>query len=215
MFLYVSDQIEKSRALVQHLSEHGFFFFHASLQAAEFVLDEKDVGGVILDCIPDLKAGEHLCQIIRASYPAIPLAAIVLGQSVPNLCADQLLRDNGHHEELAAHLYDFLLSCNGTADLTLSTPALRIDPLEHTVLYLGYPLKLSKTEFRILHCLFYRAPRATTVDDLMSLCFVGKDITVSNLRVQIHRINRLAARISPTPLILCTPKGYLLRDGIV
>lgn len=215
MFLYVSDQMGKSREIVRLLSEKGFFLLQASLQSAEFVLEEKDVGGVILDCIPSLTAGERLCRSIRAKYPAIPIAAIVLGQSVPELCVELLLRDNGKHEEIAARLHDFLLAHGGTAGRVLSTPTLTLSPNENEIFYLGYRLSLSKAEFRILHCLFYRAPSSTTADDLMSLCFYGKDISISNLRVHVHRINRLAMQISPRPLILCDAKGYRLRDGIV
>ena len=66
MFLYISDQPRKSRAIVDALSSLGFLPIRSDLQGALQSLEENDVSAAVIDCIPDLKAGEALCRRLRA-----------------------------------------------------------------------------------------------------------------------------------------------------
>ena len=80
---------------------------------------------------------------------------------------------------------------------------------------MGYPLPLSQTEHRILRCLFYRSPHLTSAIDLMSLCYPLGEQSISNLAVQIRRINERASKIDPRPLIVNVyGKGYVLREDL-
>ena len=80
---------------------------------------------------------------------------------------------------------------------------------------MGYPLPLSPRERTILRCLFYRYPRLTPTDELMSLCFPDELITIDNLFLHIGVINQHALKIDPRPLIVNVyDKGYLLREGL-
>ena len=215
MFLYISDRIQTARFMQKALSARNFFILYTPLETAEFLCEKKDTGGVVLDGVSDLSKAERICANLRKSYPALPIAAIVSPDSIPNLSADTLIRDHGDRNALLDQISDFFVRLCHWSVNKLSTYSLTVDPTAKEVRYMGYPLSLTNTELRVLYCLFYRAPSVTATDDLMELCFPGMARSVSNLTVRIHQINRRASRIDPRPLIIRDRDGYRLRDGIV
>lgn len=202
--------------MMKELSSEGFFIFRAPYETAQFVFEKKDIGGVILDCIPSIQQGEELCHDLRRRFPALPIGVIVSPDSIPNAEADMIARDTGELSDVIARCRDFFVRACGWTAKTLSTYALTLDWQERTAIYMGYPLKLTPTEHRLLYCLFYHSPRVTGVDDLLTLCYPdGTHRSASNIGVHIHTINRHASRIDPRPLIIHRDGGYCLRDGIL
>ena len=214
MLLYVSDR-PHGNAVCKHLFSRGILLFRASFETARFLCEKKDTGGVVIDCIPNLSAGEALCRDLRLRYPTMPIAALVSPDCVPNLACDLLIRAEDAPDTIAARVEDFYVSLCGWSAKSLSTFALTLNFDTREVHYLGYPLSLTPTELCLLYCIFYRSPQATTADDLLSLCYFGRSRSISNVSVQLHRINQKASRIDPRPLIIHTRDGYRLRDGIV
>ena len=215
MFLYISDRTQMALFMQKALSEKGFFLLHCPIETAEFICEKKDTGGIVLDGISDLKRAESLCDRLHALYPLLPIAVIVSANSIPNLTADALIRDTDDTTALIDSISDFFTrSCHWISG-ALTTYSLSLDPHTLRVYYMGYPLPLSKTEFRVLHCLFYRSPSVTATDDLMELCFPGVHRSVSNLLLRIRQINSHASKIDPRPLIIKEHGGYRLRNGIV
>ena len=214
MLIFVTEHKEKHRYLLDRLFENAVYLFVCSYENAAFYCDRKDTGGVILDAVSELPHAEQLCRNLRASYPEMPIAAIVSKHAIPNLLVNSLLRDTDPIS-VTTDMLRFCATC-GWNTRTLSTYALSIGYDPRTTGYMGYCLPLSPREHDILRCLLYRAPHLTTVDDLMSLCFRGGRQRVENLFVHISNINKRAARIDPRPLIVNVyGKGYRLRDGIL
>lgn len=213
MFLYISDRTQRKN-ICKALSDRGFFLYSSPYETALFLCEKKDTGGVIVDCIPDPRAGVVLCEKLRLTYPDMPIAAIVPSEAALDLKVDLLLRDAAP-QVLTDRIADFFVHRCDWIPKVLSTHALTIDIGTHTAHYAGYPLSLTAVEFRILYCLFYRSPRPTPSDDLLSLCYFGRMRSISNIGVQIHNINQKAARIDPRPLVIHTTNGYRLRDGIL
>ena len=168
-----------------------------------------------MDCIPNLREGERLCRELRKTYPQMPILALVENQSIPEIEADMILRD-GSISELLPDILEFCRRVCGCSAEPLSTYFLTVGENPDEVFYMGYPLHLSPKAFTLLRCLFYRHPNLTSTEDLMSLCYPDGHERVGNLAVQIHHINKCAAKIAPRPLVVNQyGKGYRLRSGIL
>ena len=214
MLLLISERVELFRALSASLQERGVYLLCAAFENAMFLCEKHDTGGVLLDCTQRIDLGEDTCRELRKLYPQMPIAAIVPLQSIPDLPADAILRD-ADFSTLANGAYEFCLLA-GWSDKPLQTDALTVGLSPAQTVYMGYPLPLSPRAHNIVRCLFYRAPRLTTADELMSLCYPCEYKSISNLAVQIHEINKRASKIDPRPLIVNHyGKGYCLRDGIL
>lgn len=214
MLILITDRRDFGKELASILMDQGIFTFECPLETGAFFCEEKDTGGVLLDCTTSLESGEALCRQLRHTYPQMPILALVASNDVPNLEADTLLRD----QPIASLLPDVLdfCRCCGWSDEPLSSYFLTVGETPDKVFYMGYPLLLPPKAFRILQCLFYRYPAMTSAEDLMMLCYPNGRERAGNLAVQIHRINKCAAKIDPRPLVINRyGKGYRLRNGIL
>ena len=215
MLLVITDRREFGKELASILLRQGIFTFECPLETGAFYCEEKDTGGVLLDCVSDLKMGEKLCRKLRKTYPQLPILAIVESNSIPELEADSILREAPLPSLLPSILHFCHHTC-GWSTQPLSTYFLTVGNSSDEVFYMGYPLKLSQKAYLILRCLFYRHPKLTSTRDLMALCYPDGTEQVGNLAVQIHHINQSAAKIDPRPLVVnLYGKGYKLRDGIL
>jgi DNA-binding response OmpR family regulator len=215
MILVITDRRHLGKQLAADLCAQGIFTFECPPETGAFYCETKDTGGVILDCIPDLMAAEALCQALRSSYPQLPIFAIVPKESVPNLEADRLSRTTDP-QKLFQEILDFCTTACAWSPKPLSSYFLTVGNTPEEIIYMGYPMPLSHRAHRILQCLFYRYPKITSADDLMSLCYPDGKEQIGNLAVQIHHINQAAAKIDARPLVVNVYKqGYKLRDGIL
>ena len=215
MLLVITDRRELGKELASILSNQGIFTFACPLETGEFYCDQKDTGGVLLDCVSDLKAGEKLCRALRNAYPPMPILAIVSKDAIPEMEADRILREDAL-KSLLPDILDFCERNCGWVREPLTTYFLTVGNTRQEVVYMGYPLLLSERGFEILRCLFYRYPELTSASDLMSLCYPEGTEQIGNLAVQIHHINQCAEKIDPRPLVVnLYGKGYKLRDGIL
>ena len=215
MLVLVTAHKSRHLELVHTLLGYGIFTYVTTPDAAQAVCRDKDTGGVVLDCVGMLTAGEALCRALRAEYPLLPIAAMVAADAVPNMEIHALLRE-GDPARLTADLLDFCQRTCGWRTSVLSTFSLTVTNAPEETVYMGYRMPLSAREHTVLRCLFYRSPSYTTADDLLALCYPQGHQRAANLTVQICNINRRAARIDPRPLIVNhRGRGYRLRYGIV
>lgn len=197
------------------MNKRGIYFYVCPYETALFFCEEKDTGGVLLDCLTDLEQGERLCRQLRERYPDMPIAALIGKTDIPDMPATSLIRDCDT-EVLFEEILEFCCVSCGWSIERLSTFSLTVTGDPQQTLYMGYPLLLSPCQHHILRCLFYRSPAFTTTDDLAFLCFPCEWVGTRNIAVQISAINRRAAKIDPRPLIVNRYKeGYRLRDGIL
>lgn len=215
MLLLVSDRRELRRALTAALTQRGIFLMDAPIESAAHVSHEKDTGGILLDTRPEPKRASGLFVLLRERYPEMPIALLAAPTEQISLPADAILRQEAI-ESLAEESEEFYrLHCGWSCEV-LSSHALSVGLSTGECRYLGYPLSLTPVERRILACLFYRAPRETSGEDLLELCCASSAHTVRNVAVHISRINRAASHIDPRPLIVNRyGVGYRLREGIL
>ena len=215
MLMIITDRRDLGKSLASILADRGIFSFECPRETGAFYCEEKDTGGVILDCVPNQTEGEALCRALRRAYPEMPILVLAAKESRPNVEADMLLRD----APLGDLLPDILEFCRRVCDFSaepLSSYFLTVGSTPDEVFYMGYPMKLSPRAFHLLRCLFYRYPHQVSTEDLMALCYPEGHEKSNNLAVQIHHINEAALRIDPRPLIVNEyGKGYKLREGIL
>ena len=214
MLVFVTEHRELHRALLHRLSSRGIFAFCIPFDAALPMCKSRDTGGVLLDAIGSLDRAETLCRTLLSHYPELPVAALVAEHAVPDMPLSRIIRKSSDGE-CADEVSDFCRCNCGFHTGSLSTHELVLGEDPAATLYMGYSLHLSPQEHRILQYLFYRAPRPSSTDDLLALCYPDEEIGRGTLSVLIHRINTRAARIDPRRLIVRERDGYCLRAGIL
>lgn len=213
MLLIITDREGWASHLSSLLLRGGIYHLCVPTSYGTFTCEREDTGAVILDCVPSLTRGEHICADLKRRYPNLPVAMVVAPEARPNAHADAVLRD-GDIDELCQNILS-LCQANGWSPAPLSTFYLRLTPPDCAE-YMGLTLPLSPAEFRILHCIFYHSPRPTSTELLIALLANEGAKNEDALAVLIHRINQKAAGIDPRPLIVNEyGKGYRLRDGIL
>lgn len=213
MLLIITDREGWASRLSPVLLENGIYHLCVSSSFGTFVCEREDTGAVILDCVPSLSRGEHICGDLKKRYPDMPVAVVAAPTAVVNARADAVLRDESF-DTLCENILS-LCRANGWSFAPLSTYYLRLAPPDRAE-YMGLSLPLSPAEFRILHCIFYHSPRPTSTELLVALSAGEGSKNETALAVLIHRINQKAAEIDPRPLIVNEyGKGYRLRDGII
>lgn len=213
MLVFVTNAQKSRSSLLPRLAEHGIYTFLCPFETAAFHCDKKDTGGVLLDCVTSLTCGERLCAELRSQYPEMPIGAIVTPSAVPDLAVNRLIRENG---DILDDVLDFCIKNCGWRTARLTTYSLTIEDDPDKTVYMGYRFPLTPREHTILRCLFYRAPRVTSADDLLALCFADASLSAANLSTHISSINRRALELDRRPLIVNVyGQGYRLRDGIV
>ena len=213
MLLIITDREGWAAHLSPLLLENGIYHLCVPASFAAFACEREDTGAVILDCVPSLSRGEHICADLKRRYPVLPVAIVASPEARPNAHADAVLRD-GNLDTLCENIAS-LCHANGWSAAPLSTYYLRLTPPDRAD-YMGLPLSLSPAEFRILHCIFYRSPHPTDSEHLVALCADEGASSEESLAVLIHRINQKAAEIDPRPLVVNEyGKGYRIRDGIL
>ncbi len=214
MLLLISERPHIRTLLTEHLSRLGVYLYRAVPENAAYLCEVKDIGGVILDCLPHTEHCTALCRELRKVYPEMPIAAIHPNPEQLPLAADRIWRGD-QPEALLAESWDFCRACGWWTE-PLSVFYLTVGNDAHEVYYMGYPLHLSPREHRLLRCLFYRAPRTTPAADLLELCFPETPLPLSGAASLVSRINRRASTLSPIPLIEhVRGEGYRLRPALV
>ncbi|MBR2020211.1 MAG: helix-turn-helix domain-containing protein [Clostridia bacterium] len=215
MLVFVSERPFFWRETANHLNRHGVFLFLTPYRTAMHYCKTRATGGVVIDCIRNLKRGETLCRTLRERYPELPIAVLLSPKAIPDLPATCWIRVSDT-EDVTSSLLEFCIRQCAWNTEKISTHALSMEQDPAHTRYMGAHLPLSPAEHRILRCLFYRAPMLTSPKDLMRLCYPAQAKHVNNLAVHVQAINQKALEIDPRPLIVNErSKGYRLRDGIL
>ena len=70
MLILITDRRDLGKELASILMDQGIFTFECPLETGAFFCEEKDTGGVLLDCVTDLKQGEALAVNCAKPIPS-------------------------------------------------------------------------------------------------------------------------------------------------
>ena len=156
---------------------------------------------------------EKLCTSLRKRYPAMPIAVLVDENAVSDMPADRTVRAEG--KALLLEVLDFCHTVMGRKRQILSTRQLYITEAPNDTRYLGYPLRLSESEHRLLLCITYLAPRVASAEELHRLCDPLGLHSAKSFAVRISAINQKAKSIHPRILIRnVLRQGYVLNSEV-
>ena len=210
MFLLISDHQDSALQAIRELSDRGLFVCYAPFETALYLCREKDTGGVVVDCTHRRATGARLCSALRHRYRDLPIAALTKNEEPAPKHAVPIPLGDTDRETVDRLLHFFDCECNYRAP-ALSTHYLTVHPQKRRASYMGYSLRLSPVEHRLLYYLLYRAPHTVSADELCAFCFGRSDLSLDAIRVCVCRINRRAQRLAPTsppPAIRCGEHLY-------
>ena len=183
---------------------------------------------VILDwMLPEL-SGVEVCQRLRATGLQVPVLMLTGRDAVQDRVqaldagADDYLVKPFSIEELLARLRALARRAGGTgsansAGEVLELADLRLDLASHEVSRAGVPVRLSHTEFQLLHCLMAGAGRVQSRQSLLEQVwgegFVG-DANVLDVYVRYLR-RKLEPEGLPTLIQTVRGVGFLLKAGAI
>ncbi len=217
MICLISERIPQYRNAIDGLIDCGILVYATSPHEAQRVCEKKDTGGIILDLCASGARGETLLEELLLRYPEMPVAVVSAPDMPRNPRVAVLNMPNDRPEESFDVLLQFCTACcHAQIHVALSTPllSLRADP--DACYYMGYPLALTAFQYRLLRILLYLYPKVAASEDLLFLCGLNPKTGPGKLTKQITAINRRAAEIHPTPLIVNRYGiGYILRNGLM
>ena len=213
MLLLFSDNAQFGGQLAQSLRQKGIAIASHDPDFAESVCERIDFCGIVLDGRRKTREFAELSQKLFLTYPDLPIAFLTETTSSVFPCASRILFSEDS-KQLFESVLEFCQDCMGEENYT--TFALQHAQKAEAFTYLGYPLRLSDYEYRVLLCLFRHAPRFVTTDELLSTAFPSARTPQNTLSITVKRINDAAKAISGLKLVQSVyGKGYRLCDGIV
>lgn len=203
--LIAEDDDDTSRLLQRYLEKDGFATLTAGngLQALN-IARHRPLGFVVLDLMLPGMQGWDVCEEIRAQsdVPILILSAKqeesdrLLGLS---LGADDYVVKPFSPREVVARVHAILRRSRLRLDdrtATLQHHDLRLDPSGYTVSLKGHRIKLTTSEFALLHALMVRPEKVYSRSELLSAlgsadgCVVDRvvDVHIASIRQKLNRV---------------------------
>lgn len=212
MILFLSNA-KNRKTLSPILSGQSVFLFSAPMEVGVFLFLKEDVGGVILDAREESAGSAFTVALeIRKKDPRVPIAWLsdrIDGKVPPSV---NLLRVT--ETDFQNRIVGFCKACSNR-DSTAPLSGYFLSETTDGFLLLGYPLKLSEAENDLLRLLLYRYPRPTSAENLLQFSTFETGQSIQKLYARLSHINRVAKGADTRKLILRTPNGYVLRDGLI
>ena len=191
MILTVSDNVELCKDLHRFFLQKGAFSrFVSFVNLPDFVkCDTKSIDFAIIDGSSSKKDVRFACEIVAEYFPSAQI-------------------------EIFAHI-DQLKELFVNAPTDVGIQGLKVSTLDHTARLLGYPLRLTKNEYKILLLLLCEK-RIFSADEILDLAFpFSENASKNQLAVHVCNINKKATLISGRRLIINPHKnGYTLNSRI-
>ena len=208
MILTVSDDIDFCKRLHRMMLSVGVFSFFVTLEnLSDFVeCSTEFVDLVVIGGCESHKDARIACEYLRKNLPSVNIKALT-GGVVSGDLADLAITD--------AQLIEFARSFSVAHRGISPFQNLKISPSETKANLLGYPVRLTKSEHKILLLLSSDPERIFSGESISRLAFPFHDISKNQLAVHICNINKKAEAISGRKLIINPHKnGYMLNPHL-
>ncbi len=209
MLLTLSDNTELLRRFEAiYFSESIFSLFSSVKNASNFVeFETKAIDFVIIDASASLKEARMARNRLRSVFPC---AKIVFWASKP------LSSDRNFTLSSIDEILNFVGEIAKKRKAFFDDKLFKIVPHDTNARLLGYPLRLTKNEHKILLLLASETGREFSCSEILSLAFpFSQNLSNNQLAVHICNINKKAALISGRKLILNPHKnGYVINPEL-
>jgi len=223
----IEDEVDIADMLSYHLRREGFEVISASTgDAGMNLLRKQKPDLVLLDLMLPNKDGLQICREMKASpvlqqIPIIMVSAkseesdIVLGLGME---ADDYITKPFSPRELVARVKTVLRRGNKESNSSLTDrieqDGLVIDASKHKVTWQGDEVKLTATEFRLLHYLASHPGRVFSREQLLNQT-VGENIVVVDRNVDVH-IRAIRKKLGETDMVeTIRGVGYRFKESSI
>lgn len=223
----IEDEIDIADMLGYHLRREGFEVVVASAGDTGMNLVRKQKPDlVLLDLMLPNKDGLQICREMKSSpalqqIPIIIVSAkseesdIVLGLGME---ADDYITKPFSPRELVARVKTVLRrqhqGSSGPLSERIEQDGLIIDASKHKVTWQGDEVKLTATEFRLLHYLACHPGRVFSREQLLNQT-VGENIVVVDRNVDVH-IRAIRKKLGETDMVeTIRGVGYRFKEGSI
>ncbi len=224
--LVVDDEPAIRRALRPPLMELGFQLAEASRgEEALQALRAQSYDVVLLDVNMPGLGGIETLRRIRAFAPRLPVLILTVRDQEEDkvealdLGADDYVTKPFSTRELIARIRSAVRRMRAparTEDAPIEIGEVYLDPVKRRVTKRGEPIKLTRKEFDILHCLMSRAGRVVTYAKLLTAVW-GADCReeVEYLRTFVRQLRKKMEDDPSNPVYLLTDVsvGYRFADA--
>jgi len=221
----IEDEVDITDMLSFHLRREGFDVISASTGDAGMNLVRKQKPDlVLLDLMLPNKDGLQICREMKASpalqtIPIIIVSAkgeesdIVLGLGLE---ADDYVTKPFSPRELVARVKAVLRrqqqALSPAPHEHIEQDGLVIDASKHQVLWRGEEVRLTATEFRLLHCLASHPGRVFSREQLLNQT-IGEKVVVVDRNIDVH-VRAVRKKLGGANFIeTIRGVGYRFREG--
>lgn len=173
---------------------------------AESLVRAPETDVVLVDARRDLAGARGLCQVIRASSPALPVLPVLteggLAALSPAWGTTDFLLDSAGPAEVSARLrlslawaIEAVEGRGSDADAPIRASGVTVDAASYTAKVHGEPLNLTFKEFELLKHLVQHPGRVFTREQLLHEVW-GYDYFGGTRTVDVH-VRRLRAKLGP------------------
>ncbi|MEU4236355.1 response regulator transcription factor [Actinoplanes sp. NPDC026619] len=211
--LLVVDDEDTVRGLLADALRFAGFVVTAVATGADAVRVARDDPPdlIVLDVMLPGMDGFEVVRKLHRRVPVLFLSARDAPEDKVNgltLGGDDYVTKPFHLPELIARIHAVLRRAGGL----LTVGDLSLDPLDHSVTRAGEPVRLSPTEFRLLHCLMTNAGRIVGKPEILELVwrydFAGDTSIVDTY---VSYLRRKVDTVAPKLIHTVHGAGYVLR----
>ncbi len=181
------------------LNSHGLIDFIKALPSPPAV--------AIIDSSLDCNFGEKACKLLKQEYPKVKCIAITDKEMHKKVRYKYLISSDFETDAFPSSYFvdvikEILSKCGYC--LKRSYMHLKLGDSSNKATLLGYPLNLTRAEYRILLFLCQSTDKRLDEETILCFCFAESyRMTETNVRAHISSINRKAKALSGRKLIIC------------
>ena len=219
MLLTVSNDVGFIDRLNKTYYKNGLFSVFSRLDNISNIVENKTlpIDFAIIDTTLSREVSEEVCAYLKQLFPSIRIGVILKKRPSEDAMftyfksSDDQIFFPFSDEQFSCFLKKFVRN----ASLLSSSESLRINPEANDLILLGYRLKLTKTEFRLMLLLINHPDLVFSPNEIVWLAFSHLKTKPSPNQIAVHicNINKKATDISGNKLIMnIYKKGYTLNS---
>lgn len=219
--LVIEDDVDVATNVAEYLEQRGARLDFAYDGPAGFELaSRKSYSAIVLDLgLPGMD-GIEVCRRLRRAARDTPILMLTARDALEEKVegfqagADDYLVKPFALPELYHRLHALVRRAEGPTETVMRVADLELDPSSREVRRAGRPIRLNRTEFRLLERLARAAPGMVSRQELEADLWGGDAVSQDLLRSYVYRLRqRIDKGFDRALLQTVHGQGYRLREG--